>query len=77
MRHYGSEGIFILRGRTLDSTTKGLLKINKALGADGVINEFFQCGGREVRGKLLNIVNLIFEKGFYRQVLEPRKSAST
>jgi len=36
---------------------------NKAPGADSVISEFIKYGGSEVRNKLLNIMNMIFEKG--------------
>ena len=39
------------------------LKNNKAPGADSVINEFLKYGGSEVRNKLLESMNMIFEKG--------------
>ena len=46
----------------LETVLKGL-KINKAPGADSVINEFLKYGGFEVRNKILKIMNKIFEKG--------------
>jgi hypothetical protein len=39
------------------------LKNNKAPGVDSVVNEFLKYGSSEVRNKLLNIMNMIFEKG--------------
>ena len=39
-----------------------VLKNNKALSSDNVVNEFLKYGGFEVRDKLLKIVNKIFEK---------------
>ena len=46
----------------LATILKGL-KNYKIPGADSFINEFFKYGGPEVRNKLLNIMNTIFEKG--------------
>ena len=47
---------------TLDST-KRIKKNNKAPNVDTVVNAFLKYSGCDVRNKLLNIMNKIFEKG--------------
>ena len=46
----------------LATVLKGL-KNSKAPGDDSAVNEFFKCGGFEVRNKLRKILNMIFEYG--------------
>ena len=46
----------------LATVLKGL-KNNKARGADSVVNDFLKYGGSGVKIKLLEIMNMIFEKG--------------
>ena len=53
----------------LATVIKGL-KINKAPGANSVVNVFLKYGGYEVKNKLLKILNTIFEKGKYSANLE-------
>ena len=52
----------------LVTVLKGLQN-NKASGADIVVNVFLKYDGSEVRNKLLEIMNMIFEKGKYLAIL--------